>query len=59
MSVCAFVSSSSDSFYVCTAGGGDVKIESRKMSFKEKAQSKVGSMENVGHTPGGGNIKVR
>lgn len=39
-------------------GGGDVKIESHKVSFKDKAQSKVGSMDNVGHSPGGGNIKA-
>ena len=41
------------------AGGGDVKIGSHKMNFREKAQSKVGSMDNVSHAPGGGNIKVR
>lgn len=40
-------------------GGGDIKIESHKVNFKDKAQSKVGSMDNVSHTPGGGNIKVR
>lgn len=39
-------------------GGGDVKIESHKVSFREKAQSKVGSMDNVSHSPGGGNIKA-
>ena len=44
---------------MCAAGGGDVKIESHKVSFKDKAQSKVGSMDNVSHSPGGGNIKVR
>lgn len=43
---------------MCAAGGGDVKIESHKVSFKDKAQSKVGSMDNVSHLPGGGNIKV-
>lgn len=41
------------------AGGGDVKIESHKMNFREKAQSKVGSLDNVSHSPGGGNITVR
>lgn len=45
--------------HVCVAGGGDVKIESHKVNFREKAQSKVGSMDNVSHSPGGGNIKVR
>lgn len=44
---------------MCAAGGGDVKIESHKVSFREKAQSKVGSMDNVSHSPGGGNVKVR
>nr|XP_015209651.1 PREDICTED: microtubule-associated protein 4-like isoform X4 [Lepisosteus oculatus] len=39
-------------------GGGEVKIETHKVSFKEKAQSKVGSMDNVSHEPGGGNIKA-
>lgn len=37
------------------AGGGDVKIENQKLNFKEKAQAKVGSLDNVGH---GGAIKV-
>ncbi|KAM9839487.1 uncharacterized protein ACBR49_016508 [Aulostomus maculatus] len=39
-------------------GGGDVKIESRKVNFREKAQPKVGSMDNVSHSPGGGNVKA-
>lgn len=39
-------------------GGGDIKIESHKVNFKDKAQSKVGSMDNVSHAPGGGNVKV-
>uniref|UniRef100_A0A673ALU5 Microtubule-associated protein n=1 Tax=Sphaeramia orbicularis TaxID=375764 RepID=A0A673ALU5_9TELE len=44
--------------YMCVLqAGGDVKIESHKVSFRDKAQSKVGSMDNVGHSPGGGNIK--
>ncbi|KAL4677556.1 hypothetical protein H8959_020230, partial [Pygathrix nigripes] len=29
-------------------GGGDVKIESQKLNFKEKAQAKVGSLDNCG-----------
>ena len=33
-------------------GGGDVKIESHKVNFKDKAQSKVGSMDNLGGSPG-------
>lgn len=40
-------------------GGGRVKIESVKLDFKEKAQAKVGSLENAHHVPGGGNVKVR
>lgn len=40
------------------AGGGDVKIESHKVNFKEKAQSKVGSLDNLSHCPGGGNVMV-
>lgn len=39
-------------------GGGDKKIESLKMDFKDKAKSKVGSKDNVKHQPGGGDIKV-
>lgn len=33
-----------------------MKIESNKVNVKAKA--KVGSMDNVGHEPGGGNGKV-
>jgi len=39
-------------------GGGDVKIESQKLNFKEKAQAKVGSLDNVGHLRAGGTVKV-
>ena len=39
-------------------GGGDKKIESRKLDFKDKAKSKVGSTANIKHAPGGGNVKV-
>lgn len=38
------------------AGGGRVEIRSEKLEFK--GQSKVGSLENIGHTPGGGQRKV-
>ncbi len=34
--------------------GGDMKIESQKVN----AKAKVGSMDNVGQEPGGGNGKV-
>lgn len=43
---------------VLVPGGGDVKIESQKLNFKEKAQAKVGSLDNVGHLPAGGAVKV-
>ncbi len=43
---------------VFSVGGGEVQIESHKVSFKEKVQPKVGSMDNVNHEPGGGNVKV-
>uniref|UniRef100_G3UEP0 Microtubule-associated protein n=1 Tax=Loxodonta africana TaxID=9785 RepID=G3UEP0_LOXAF len=39
-------------------GGGRVKIESVKLDFKEKAQAKVGSLDNAHHVPGGGNVKI-
>ncbi|NXU85450.1 MTAP2 protein, partial [Xiphorhynchus elegans] len=44
--------------YFSTVGGGRVKIESVKLDFKEKAQAKVGSLENAHHVPGGGNVKI-
>ena len=37
-------------------GGGDVKIANQKLDWK--AGSKVGSIDNIKHRPGGGNIKV-
>lgn len=40
-------------------GGGDKKIETVKLDFKDKAKPKVGSKENAKHIPGGGSIKVR
>ncbi|NXJ89340.1 MTAP2 protein, partial [Corythaixoides concolor] len=43
---------------VFCVGGGRVKIESVKLDFKEKAQAKVGSLENAHHVPGGGNVKI-
>jgi hypothetical protein len=39
-------------------GGGDKKIESVKLDFKDKAKPKIGSKENVKHQPGGGVVKV-
>ncbi|NWW80753.1 MTAP2 protein, partial [Climacteris rufus] len=49
LNLCVFFSS---------LGGGRVKIESVKLDFKEKAQAKVGSLENAHHVPGGGNVKI-
>jgi len=40
-------------------GGGDKKIETVKLDFKDKAKPKVGSKDNAKHVPGGGAIKVR
>lgn len=40
-------------------GGGDKKIETVKLDFKEKAKPKVGSKDNAKHVPGGGAVKVR
>lgn len=34
------------------------QIKSEKVEFGKKAQSKVGSMDNVQHTPRGGDVKV-
>lgn len=39
-------------------GGGDKKIETVKLDFKEKAKPKVASKDNVKHVPGGGTVKV-
>lgn len=39
-------------------GGGDKKIESVKLDFKDKAKPKVGSKDNMTHKPGGGKVKV-
>lgn len=40
-------------------GGGDKKIETVKLDFKDKAKPKVGSKDNMKHVPGGGAVKVR
>lgn len=51
-------------FFLCCyavsvpAGGGHVRIESVKLDFKDKAQPKIGSLDNVHHVPGGGNVMV-
>ncbi|KAF7268831.1 hypothetical protein GWI33_018175 [Rhynchophorus ferrugineus] len=38
--------------------GGDKKIETVKLDFKEKAKPKVGSKDNMKHQPGGGDVKI-
>ena len=35
------------------------QIETRKLDFKDKAQSKVGSKDNIKHQAGGGDKKVK
>lgn len=40
-------------------GGGDKKIETVKLDFKDKAKPKVGSKDNAKHVPGGGSVKVK
>lgn len=35
-----------------------MRIESVKLDFKEKAQAKVGSLDNAHHMPGGGGVMV-
>lgn len=42
--------------FICILGGGNVEIKSEKLDFK--GQSKVGSLENIGHVPKGGQKKV-
>lgn len=39
-------------------GGGQVEVKSEKLDFKDKVQSKIGSLDNISHVPGGGNKKV-
>ncbi|CDQ87841.1 unnamed protein product [Oncorhynchus mykiss] len=53
------LSSSSLSFLSTSpTGGGNVRIESVKLDFKDKAEAKVGSLANASHTPGGGQIMI-
>lgn len=35
-----------------------MRIETVKLDFKDKAQAKVGSLDNAHHIPGGGHIMV-
>lgn len=56
VSCCATVSDRIVTYF--HPGGGHVRIETVKLDFKEKAQAKVGSLDNAHHTPGGGSIMV-
>ncbi|GAA6075150.1 microtubule-associated protein 4-like isoform X1, partial [Tachysurus ichikawai] len=37
-------------------GGGNVRIGSVKLDFKDKAHAKIGSLDNAHHIPGGGHV---
>lgn len=39
--------------------GGNVQIHDEKLNYRQKAQSKVGSLEKASHKPAGGDVKVR
>lgn len=36
-----------------------MRIETVKLDFKDKAQAKVGSLDNAQHAPGGSRVTVR
>lgn len=59
LSVVSFLFGSSLTFDPASSssGGGNVEIKNEKVEFR--AQSKVGSLDNITHTPGGGVKKVR
>lgn len=38
-------------------GGGNIEIKSEKLEFK--VQSKIGSLDNIKHVPGGGAKRVK
>ena len=44
---------------LCVPGGGQVEVKSEKLDFKDRVQSKIGSLDNITHVPGGGNKKVK
>lgn len=35
-----------------------MEVKSEKLDFKDRVQSKIGSLDNITHVPGGGNKKV-
>lgn len=43
-------------FFFIIVGGGNIEIRSEKLEFK--AQSKIGSLDNIGHVAGGGQKRV-
>ncbi|UYV69683.1 MAPT [Cordylochernes scorpioides] len=49
---------SSGSYASSTSSEPRKKIFSQKLSFKERAKSKIGSLDNADHRPGGGNVKI-
>lgn len=36
-----------------------MEVKSEKLDFKDRVQSKIGSLDNITHVPGGGNKKVK
>lgn len=36
-----------------------MEVKSEKLDFKDRVQSKIGSLDNITHVPGGGNKKVQ
>lgn len=44
-------------YFHSSLGGGNIRIETKKV--KVEAKSKVGSLNNTTHKPGGGDKKVR
>lgn len=45
-----------DVLYVVITGGGEIKVVHQKLEWK--VTSKIGSLENVKHRPGGGKIQI-
>lgn len=56
MTQCQRIGSPSILTMFCCSGGGNIEIKNEKLEFK--VQSKVGSLGNIGHVPGGGQKKV-
>lgn len=43
-------------YVLFSSGGGNIEIKNEKLEFK--VQSKIGSLDNIGHVPGGGGRRV-